>query len=132
MLAEHLDQLCAAQIARQFHAPARSSSRTRCNRTAAGLAWSKKYADTASRTLERNSSQVFPWVKISCERHSATYPPPASCVTLKTSSMPGLSLKIVSTTSSLNRAAACCCAHQDKSSYVICDFRFAIYGILDF
>ena len=42
MFAEELDQLRAAQIARQFPAPARSSSRTRCSRTAAGLGWSKK------------------------------------------------------------------------------------------
>ena len=42
MFAEQLDLLRAAQIAREFHAPARSSSRTRCSRTAAGLGWSKK------------------------------------------------------------------------------------------
>jgi hypothetical protein len=42
MFAEQPDQLGATQIARQFHVPARSSSRTRCRRTAAGLGWSKK------------------------------------------------------------------------------------------
>src|SRR5712675_812213 len=39
MFAEQLDQLRAAQVARQFHAPASNSSRTKCRRTAAGLGW---------------------------------------------------------------------------------------------
>jgi hypothetical protein len=42
VLAKQLDQLRAAQVTRQFHAFARSSSRTKCRRTAAGLGWSKK------------------------------------------------------------------------------------------
>jgi hypothetical protein len=42
MFAKQLDQLRTAKVARQLHAPARSSSRTRCRRTAAGLGWSKK------------------------------------------------------------------------------------------
>src|SRR5579859_5456654 len=71
IFAEQFNQLRTAQITGEFHAPVRSSSRTKCSRTAAGLGWSKKYADTASRTLARNSSQVLPWVKMSCDRHSA-------------------------------------------------------------
>ena len=42
MFAEQFDQLSAAQVTRQFHPHASSSSRTRCKRTAAGLGWSKK------------------------------------------------------------------------------------------
>ncbi len=37
MFAEELDQLGTAQVTRQFHATAKSSSRTRCSRTVAGL-----------------------------------------------------------------------------------------------
>jgi hypothetical protein len=41
--AQNFDQLRAAQIARDFHAPARISSRTRCSRMRRGVCgWSKK------------------------------------------------------------------------------------------
>ena len=69
VFAGQFDQLRPAQIPRQFHATASTSSRTRCSRITEGLGWSKKNALTASLTLARNSSHVSPWVKMSCERH---------------------------------------------------------------
>ena len=90
MLTEDPDQFRPIQIARQFHAGANTSSRTRCSRMQVGLGWSKKYAETASRTFTRNCSHVSPSVKMSCDRHSATKPPSPSWVTLNTISMPAL------------------------------------------
>ncbi len=42
MFAEEFDQLCTTQVAWKLHATAKSSSRTKCSRTQAGLGWSKK------------------------------------------------------------------------------------------
>ena len=42
MFAEQFDQLRPAQVAGELHVQAKSSSRTKCRRTAAGLGRSKK------------------------------------------------------------------------------------------
>src|SRR5271154_3594097 len=52
-----------------------------------GFGPSKKYTETASFTLARNSSQVSPCVNMFSVRHSAEYPPSASSLTSKTNSL---------------------------------------------
>src|ERR1019366_1793177 len=56
--AQDSDQLRAAQIARDFHAPARISSRTKCSRMRRWVwGWSKKWPRTASWTFWRTAFQ---------------------------------------------------------------------------
>src|ERR1051326_8654138 len=88
-------KLPAAEVARRFHYNDRTSSRTKCKRIDCGLGASKKYPSTASSTISRSSSHVSPCVTIDSVKHSATYAPSGSCVTLNTSSLGGVTRSLI-------------------------------------
>lgn len=59
--AKKADEILSAQITRDFHPFARISSRTKCRRITEGAGlWSKKKAETASRTFVLRLSQFSP------------------------------------------------------------------------